>query len=162
MATAAKAGQAPQGAVDAAVATMCRSNAAAAAVAVDAGAGGATDVTGFGLLGHLGQMARSSGVDVSLDVASVPLLPGARELAEAGFVPGGSSRNLDWARERLEAAAIDETTLLLLADAQTSGGLVFGVAADQPASVQAQLREQGHECAVIGEVTAGEGTIRLR
>jgi selenophosphate synthase len=86
--TAAKADAAGDSAVAAMIASMCRTNAAAAAMALEAGATRATDVTGFGLLGHLGQMALTSGVDVELDVGFVPLLPGARELAEAGYTPG--------------------------------------------------------------------------
>jgi selenide,water dikinase len=162
VATAAKAGQAGDAAVEAMVASMCRSNAAASAVALDAGATGATDVTGFGLLGHLGQMARTSAIDVTLDVASVPLLPEARDLAGAGYVPGGTRRNLDWVRERLDADGVDDTTLLLLADAQTSGGLVFGVAPENATSVMTALVGSGHDCAEIGRVRHGDGTLRLR
>jgi selenide,water dikinase len=114
------------------VASMCRPNAEAAAVALDAGATGATDVTGFGLLGHLAQMARASSVDVTLDAAAVPLLPHTRDLTAAGHVPGGSRRNLDWVRDRLDTGPVDEVTLTLLADAQTSGGLLFGLARRPP------------------------------
>src|SRR5699024_8032479 len=149
IATAGKAGSASQEVVDGMVEVLCRSNAAPARVASDVGVTGATDVTGFGLLGHVGELARASGVSVTLDVDSVPLLPGARELAEDGYVPGGSTRNLEWARQRLDAPAIDRTMLLLLADAQTSGGLVFGVSPEHTPAVRARLREQGHEGAVI-------------
>ena len=162
IATAAKAGQASQPTIDGMVDVLCRSNAAPATVACDFGATGATDVTGFGLLGHVGELARSSGVSVTLEPGSVPLLAGARELAEDGYVPGGSMRNLEWARQRLDAPGIDRTTLLLLADAQTSGGLVFGVSREDTVAVRARLHEQGHEGAVIGHVKAGDGTIRLR
>ena len=160
--TAAKAGEASESAVAAMVESMCRVNADASAAALDAGAAGATDVTGFGLLGHLGQMAAASGVDADLEVAAVALLPGARELAEQGHVPGGSHRNLMWARPRLDAGPADETTVALLADAQTSGGLVFGVAPDQAAAVTARLRDSGHPAAAIGSVRPGNGMIRLR
>jgi selenide,water dikinase len=160
--TAAKADAADEASVEAMVASMSRTNAQAAAAAVGAGATGATDVTGFGLLYHLGQMAASSGVDVDLDAASVPLLPGARSLAEAGHAPGGSWRNLEWARERVDAGSADELTLTVFADAQTSGGLVFGVAAERAADVVAELRESGHDAAAIGSATPGGGQIRLR
>jgi len=125
------------------------------------GATGATDVTGFGLLGHLGRMAKESGVDVDLRVDAVPLIPGARELAERGFVPGGSRRNLDWIRGQLDIGSVDETMVLLLADAQTSGGLLFG--ADPAAAVRAveDLRASGHDAALVGTLTEGSGTIRL-
>jgi selenide, water dikinase len=159
--TAAKADRAAAAAVDAMVASMCRPNAEAAAVALDAGATGATDVTGFGLLGHLAQMARVSGVDLTLDAAAVPVLVHARDLAAAGYVPGGSRRNLDWVRDRLDTGPVDEVTLTLLADAQTSGGLLFGVAA-RAADAVTRLRSCGHDCAVIGRAVRGSGMIRLR
>lgn len=159
--TATKGGAADEAVVAASVASMSRLNAAASRAALGAGAIGATDVTGFGLLGHLGRMANESGVDVDLRVDAVPLIPGARELAERGFVPGGSRRNLDWIRERLDIGSVDETMVLLLADAQTSGGLLFG--ADPAAAVQAveDLRASGHDAALVGTLTEGSGTIRL-
>ncbi len=159
--TATKGGAADEAVVAASVASMSRLNAAASRAALGAGATGATDVTGFGLLGHLGRMANESGVDVDLRVDAVPLIPGARELAERGFVPGGSRRNLDWIRERLDIGSVDETMVLLLADAQTSGGLLFG--ADPAAAVQAveDLRASGHDAALVGTLTEGSGTIRL-
>jgi len=159
--TATKGGAADEAVVAASVASMSRLNAAASRAALGAGATGATDVTGFGLLGHLGRMANESGVDVDLRVDAVPLIPGARELAERGFVPGGSGRNLDWIRERLDIGSVDETMVLLLADAQTSGGLLFG--ADPAAAVRAveDLRASGHDAALVGTLTEGSGTIRL-
>ncbi len=159
--TATKRGEAPAAVVEAAVASMVRLNAEAALVAREAGATGATDVTGFGLLGHLRKMAESSGVDVDLDAAAVPLLPGVRELAGAGLVPGGTRRNLAWVRERLEAGATDELTVTLLADAQTSGGLLFGAEPDAAQRAVDRLRATGHAAAVIGGATAGSGLTTL-
>jgi selenide,water dikinase len=160
--TALKRGAADEAAVEAAVASMTRLNAAAARAALAAGATGATDVTGFGLLGHLGRMALESGVDVELQVLDVPVLPGARSLAEQGFVPGGSRRNLTWAQERLDVGSTDEVSVLLLADAQTSGGLLFGADPGAAEQAVADLRASGHEAAVVGTVTEGAGTVRLR
>jgi selenide,water dikinase len=109
-----------------AVASMVALNREAAAAALEAGIEAATDVTGFGLLGHLYKLARASGVTAVVDAAAVPYLAGARESLAAGFVPGGSRRNLDWVRPHLCAGAgIDEDELVLLADAQTSGGLLL-------------------------------------
>lgn len=143
----------------AAIASMTRLNAAAAHAARTAGATGATDVTGFGLFGHLGRMAIESNVAVDLDVAAVPLLPGARALAAAGTVPGGSERNLAWARGIVDPGVHDELTLLLLADAQTSGGLVFGAADEASAAAAvAHLATDGHEAAVIGTVRRADAT----
>ncbi len=160
--TAIKAGTAPTGVAEAAVRSMTATNAAAAAAALTAGATGATDVTGFGFLGHLRRMAEASAVDAVIDPTAVALLPGARELAEAGAVPGGSRRNLDWAREVLDAGTADEITLLLLADAQTSGGLLFGAIPDQADAAVAALAGAGVPAAVVGRVTAGFGWITLR
>ena len=159
--TAIKLGTAADVVVDAALASMTRLNDDAARIAVAAGVRGATDVTGFGLLGHLGRAAIESGVDVAIEVASVPLLPGTRELAEAGSMPGGSRRNLEWADERLDQGGFNELDVLLLADAQTSGGLVFGVDPAQVDGVLAELDSTGHVAAVIGTATAGSGQITL-
>jgi selenide,water dikinase len=107
-----------------AVASMVALNRDAAAAALEAGIEAATDVTGFGLLGHLYKLARGSGVTAVVDAAAVPYLAGARESLAEGFVPGGSRRNLDWVRPHL-SASVEESELVLLADAQTSGGLLL-------------------------------------
>jgi selenide,water dikinase len=131
-----------------AVAQMTTLNRDAAAAALAGGARCATDVTGFGLLGHLYKLARASGVSAVIDAAAVPYVGGAREALAAGFVPGGSRRNLDWVRPHLDSA-VGEDELVLLADAQTSGGLL--VAGEVP----------GYP--VIGElVAAGEHAVRVR
>jgi selenide,water dikinase len=106
-----------------AVASMVALNRASSEAAVAAGACAATDVTGFGLLGHLYKMMRASGVTAVVDSAAVPYLDGAREALRDGYVSGGTRRNLEWVRPHL-AASVDEDELLLLADAQTSGGLL--------------------------------------
>jgi selenide,water dikinase len=162
VATALKAGQAPDDVLDAAVASMSRLNREAASQALEAGATGATDVTGFGLLGHLRSMAEASHVDATLHAGSVPVLPGVPELIARGFVPGGTRRNLAWAGERLDAPGLDDDVILLLADAQTSGGLLFGAEPDKAEAAAAALRASGHAAAVIGTVAAGHGTIRVR
>jgi selenide,water dikinase len=109
---------------DHAVASMVSLNRDACEAALAAGLLAATDVTGFGLLGHLYKMARASGVTAVLNSTAVPYLDGARQALADGFVPGGSRRNLDWVRPELRAAC-SEDELLLLADAQTSGGLLM-------------------------------------
>ncbi len=131
-----------------AVATMTTSNAAASRQALEAGHTCATDVTGFGLLGHLYKLCRASGVSAVIDSAAVPYLEAARPSLAAGFVPGGSRRNLDWVRPHL-SARVSEDELVLLADAQTSGGLL--VAGELP----------GHP--VIGElVPSGDSVLTVR
>jgi len=107
-----------------AVESMVALNDTASVAALAAGVRAATDVTGFGLLGHLYKMARASGVSAVVDARAVPYLDGARESLRDGYVPGGSRRNLDWVRPHLEASVADEE-LVLLADAQTSGGLLI-------------------------------------
>jgi selenide,water dikinase len=108
----------------AAVDAMAALNRDAAVAALKAGAVCATDVTGFGLLGHLHKLARASGVTAMVDASAVPYLDGARVALAAGYVSGGTRRNLDWVRSHLSADGITEDELLLLADAQTSGGLL--------------------------------------
>ena len=160
--TAIKADEAPGDVVDAALASMTRLNDAGSRVAVAARATGCTDVTGFGLLGHLGRMALESGVDAELTLDAIPFLPGTRKLAEQGLVPGGSRRNLRDIADQLDPGDHGELDQLLLADAQTSGGLVFGVDPDTADGVVDELTADGHTAAVIGRTSAGTGTIRLR
>jgi selenide, water dikinase len=107
-----------------AVAAMTGLNRAASEAALAAGAVCATDVTGFGLLGHLHKLARASGVTAFVDAAAVPYLEGARDALAAGYVSGGTRRNLDWVRPHADTDGVPEDELLLLADAQTSGGLL--------------------------------------
>ncbi|EGD56833.1 selenide, water dikinase SelD [Gordonia neofelifaecis] len=110
---------------DNAIASMTALNRDAADAALAAGVRAATDVTGFGLLGHLYKMCRASSVSAVLDSATVPVLDGAREALRDGYVSGGTRRNLDWVAPHVATASgIGEDTLLLLADAQTSGGLL--------------------------------------
>jgi selenide, water dikinase len=157
--TAIKRGEATPALVEASVAAMTASNGPASRAAVGAGATGCTDVTGFGLLGHLSKMARASGVDVTIDVAAVPFLDGIRALAAAGVIPGGTRRNRDFVASVVDAGRFDELDVLLLADAQTSGGLLFGAAPDRAAAAVAEL---GGATAVIGEARRGTGMIHLR
>ena len=149
---------------DAAIGSMVRLNEAARDAALAAGATGCTDVTGFGLLGHLQRMAAESRVDVDIDVDAVPVLDGIAALLADGVVPGGSQRNLDHVRPMLDAGAHGDDTQVLLADAQTSGGLLFGAAdAGAASAAVALLTTSGHTAAVVGRVTApGEGRIALR
>jgi selenide, water dikinase len=131
-----------------AVESMVTLNREASEVALAAGVAAATDVTGFGLLGHLFKMARASGVGAVIDAAAVPYLDGARAALVAGFVSGGSRRNLEWVRPHLRSDVADDE-LLLLADAQTSGGLL--VVGEVPGAP------------VIGETTvAGDFALTVR
>ncbi len=149
--------------MQAAITSMTTTNAGGAAAAVAAGASGATDVTGFGLLGHAGRMAQESGVGLEIVVDDVPVIVGATALAADGVVPGGTGRNLAWIEEWLDiGAGVDELDVTILADAQTSGGLVFGVDPDAADDVVAGLVADGHTAAVIGRAVNGNGRIALR
>ncbi|WP_324787292.1 selenide, water dikinase SelD [Streptomyces sp. H51] len=131
-----------------AVETMTRLNRDAAAAALAAGAVCATDVTGFGLLGHLHKLARASGVTAVIDSAAVPYLDGAREAVRDGYVSGGTRRNLAWVAPHTDFGTADEDTRLLLADAQTSGGLL--VAGEVPgAPVIGRLTPRGEHTLVV-------------
>ena len=149
--------------------TTLNAGAARAMRAIGAGEGGddvhaATDVTGFGLLGHLHNMLVASGLAAELGAAHVPLLPKALELAERGAVPGGTKRN----REALEPqvkfdAAVPDALRLLLFDAQTSGGLLIAVASDRASALLAALKREATPAAVrIGRTVRGPaGTITV-
>ncbi len=104
---------------------MTALNDCASRQALAAGIRCATDVTGFGLLGHMFKLARASGVTAVVDSAAVPVIEGSREALAAGYVPGGSRRNLDWVAPHADFGALTEEQLLMLADAQTSGGLLL-------------------------------------
>jgi selenide, water dikinase len=157
IATALKRGTPPPGVVDAAVASMTALNAEASQAALAAGVRAATDVTGFGLLGHLHRMLAASQAAASIDAAAVPLLPGAADLAAAGFVSGGTRANT--ARmgplTRLDPAIPAELAVLLY-DAQTSGGLLLAAPAPVAPALLGDLRSRGLDAALIGEVTRGE------
>jgi selenide,water dikinase len=131
-----------------AIASMAGLNRESSRTAIKIGAQAATDVTGFGLLGHLYKMARASGVSAVISASAVPYLDGAREAAGSGHLPGGTRRNLEWVRPHLRTT-LEELELLLLADAQTSGGLL--VAGEIPG------------CPVIGHfIPAGPRGAELR
>ncbi|MEV5954088.1 selenide, water dikinase SelD [Streptomyces sp. NPDC051987] len=131
-----------------AVATMTALNRDASAAALAAGASCATDVTGFGLLGHLHKLARASDVTAVLDTAAVPYLEGAREAVRDGYVSGGTRRNLEWVAPYTDFGDTGADTRLLLADAQTSGGLL--VAGEVPgAPVIGELVPRGDHSLVL-------------
>ncbi len=137
----------------AAVASMARLNRNASRVAARFPVSAGTDVTGFGLLGHLGPMLRGSGVAAEISASAVPLLPGARRLVSRGRVPGGTKKNLAAAKGVLETTGVSEEDLLLLADAQTSGGLLLSVRADEAGPFVSALREAGDTAAArIGSI----------
>lgn len=148
----------------AAVTSMATLNAGAARAMLAHGARAATDVTGFGLLGHLHNMLTASGVSAELDAAAVPLLPKAADLAARGAIPGGTKRNRDALAEHVRFdAAVPEAIRVLLFDAQTSGGLLIAVPPDRTDELIAALkREKTPAAARIGRIVGGPpGTIAV-
>jgi len=164
IATAAKNDACEAPVLEGAVLSMLRLNRAAAEVAQEAGAGGATDVSGFGLLGHAGEMVEASGVGVTLRSRDLPLLPGARALADSGVFSGGMGRN----RRHLEQAfgargrlridpAVPEALVKMLCESETSGGLLFAVEPERAPGVRDGLARRGEPGWEIGLVTAEPG-----
>ena len=148
---------------DRVVAGMRRLNRWAAEALREARPSAVTDVTGFGLLGHLREMTAASGVGASIDADVVPLYPGAERLAVAGHVPGGSQANL---RRAMAWTRFDDSVpdvrRLLLADAQTSGGLLAAVAPDHAEQAVERLRSGGDAAVIIGRCTPGDGGIEVK
>jgi len=141
--------------LEAAIVSMRRLNRAAAEVLVAAGIRGATDVTGFGLLGHAAEMVRASGTRFVIDARALPALPGALEVARAGIETGGAGHNRRAVADLLELEpGLDPAVVALAFDPQTSGGLLAAVAEASLALVLADLRSAGLEPAVVGRVEA--------
>jgi selenide,water dikinase len=156
IATAIKNDVAPQEVVAAAIDVMTTLNRGASEAMVAAGVRAGTDVTGFGLLGHLHRLLSASGVAARVRASAVPIIEGALALAESGHVPGGTVRNLaDVAPSVSFAAAVDQRNRTLLGDAQTSGGLLIAVAPERLNALLEALAGVAPVGAVIGEVVEG-------
>ena len=163
--TAAKDGAADPGVLEAAVHSMLRLNRVAAQVASECGVKGATDITGFGLLGHAAEMIEASAAGIAVSAARLPLLPGARLLAERGHFSGGMKRNRRHVESVLGArlviaADVPPVLASLMFESETSGGLLFSVARDRAGQVLEAFRKRAEECWEIGEVLA-EPVIRV-
>lgn len=151
-----KQGTASPASVAAAVSSMRRLNQEAAAVLARYRVDAATDVTGYGLLGHLAEVCRASGVAARVRASAPELLPGAIELAAEGIRPGGTDRNRRWVEEILTwADGIEEARRVLLCDAQTSGGLLAFLPEVEAESAADELREAGYAAAVVGSIEEG-------
>jgi len=159
--TAMKTGMVSATTIAEAVENMATLNKAAAEAMIEIGAHACTDVTGFGLLGHLSEMVRGSSVGAHISLGQIPVLEEAWSLVRQGIAPAGSRRNLDFLRERLEVAVgIGEDALLLLADAQTSGGLLIALPPDDAEQLKASLARRGVPVfADIGEIVADTASI---
>jgi selenide,water dikinase len=152
-------------AMQAAVRSMTALNARAADLvhALGVAVHAATDVTGYGLAGHLGEMLRASdGVSAALSAGALPVLAGAAELARDGVLPGGTRANRTHAGDRFEVApGVDEALAWLACDAQTSGGLLVAAPAADAERLARAARDAGLDAAVIGEVVARDGAYVL-
>jgi selenide,water dikinase len=146
--------------LEAAVASMVRLNKRAAELAAAAGPRAATDITGYGLLGHADEIARASGAGLKIDLSALPLLPGALDYARQGIFPGGLGRNRDFlvagGRVRL-AEGLDVARAALLFDPQTSGGLLIALPPDGAEALAARFAAEGEPIWRVGEVVEGEG-----
>ena len=162
IATAVKNGRASDDQLRSAVETMVALNAPGAEAMVESGASACTDVTGFGLLGHLHIALRASGVSARVDASAVPFLDGTRELAEAGMIPSGTRSNLEFVNPHVDWGGLDEVQRLMLADAQTSGGLLIAIAEDRVGALENALGRRSVPAARIGTVEGGDpGRIRI-
>jgi selenide,water dikinase len=150
LATAMKQGKLSEGSAAALYSTMTRLNSHAAEMAVRVGTRAATDVTGFGLLGHAYHMGVGSGVTMTIDRLKVPLLPDARTLADGGLRTGGLERNAAYLSSRVDWGAATDGDKALLQDPQTSGGLLVAV----PRAALAEYLSSVDGAAHIGEVTS--------
>jgi selenium donor protein len=157
--TAVKRGLAEEAVAQQAAELMATLNRSAAEAMLEVGANACTDITGFGLLGHLREMAAGSGVDVTLSASAVPILPAAWTFAGADVVPGGTLNNLAHVEPHVSfAAGVPRVAQLILADAQTSGGLLISLPAGRVEALLVALRARGvSDAARVGEVT-GPGT----
>lgn len=158
--TAIKWGEGDEAHLAAAVASMLRLNRRAAELAAAVEVHAATDITGFGLLGHAAEMARHSAAGLRFEAAALPLLPGALDYARRGIAPGGLGRN----RQHVEADGyaryagdVDEAYRLILSDPQTSGGLLFALPPAAAEALLASCAAAGEPCWPVGEVVAGAG-----
>ena len=144
--------------LDDAIRWMTALNRDASAAMVEAGASAATDVTGYGLIGHLLEMCEGAGVGAELSAAAIPVLDGAREALARGFRPEGTMRNVNTFRSRVRLS-IPESEYTLMCDAQTSGGLLIAIDPERALALETRFRESGLFYAKIGSVTADSGRI---
>jgi selenide,water dikinase len=156
--TANKAGMAESGLLQGAIDSMVRLNDKAARAMVESGAHAATDITGFGLLGHASEMARACGLSFRFFYSRIPILPGAREYATQGMVPGGAYCNRDHFGPAISISPkIPESERIILFDPQTSGGLLIALPQAVGETLLRRLKEKGiQEAALVGEVISPE------
>ena len=154
IATAVKHGKADKEAMAKSAQSMATLNKFAAEVMMEIGANAATDVTGFGLLGHLSEMCEASSVSANIDYSAIQFFPSVKELTENGTVPGGTKRNLNFVKDKVKFGDnLTEVDKLLLADAQTSGGLLISIPTEKAERYISKFNELSEiKAVVIGEI----------
>jgi selenide,water dikinase len=153
--TALKAEMLSAGVLEKLVAQMAQLNDKACQAMLEVGAHACTDITGFGLLGHACEMAEASGISIELDSRKIPVIPESLQFAHMGLIPEGMYANWEYRNAMIQAGAIDEDTMSVLYDPQTSGGLLMCVAEDKASAMLAKLRELGvANAAEIGRIIA--------
>ena len=157
--TAIKGEMAPQESLDAAVRWMTTLNAEAAQLMRECRASAATDVTGFGLIGHATEMARGADVTIRLDLSLIPLMPGVSDLLADGMVPAGCYRNRDHYFPLCDCSDLHEEALLPLFDPQTSGGLLIALSEEDGGRFLAEAGRRGIFARRIGEVWLQRGKL---
>ena len=161
--TALKAGMLPADVLERLVAQMVRLNDKACQAMLEIGAHACTDITGFGLLGHACEMAEASGASIELDSKAVPIIPESLQFAHQGLIPEGMYANWEYRSAMIiQAGTIDEDTMSVLYDPQTSGGLLIAVAEEKANALLARLHELGvAEAAVVGRVVEASPTSQI-
>jgi len=139
---------------------MTMLNRDAAMAMTEVGVSAATDITGYGLIGHLLEMCAGSGVGAEIRASAVPVLPHAREYLTRGFKPAGTLRNVETFRRRVDLR-VPDSEFMLMCDAQTSGGLLIAVSSPKLEALEARLRQSGLFYATIGTITEQSGTLTL-
>ncbi len=152
--------RAPVPSLDSAIEWMMKLNRNAAAAMTAVGVRAATDITGYGLIGHLLEMCAGSGTGAEIHTNAVPVLDGVRDYLAKGYCPAGTMRNVTTFRDRVRWSGA-ETELTLMCDAQTSGGLLIAVAPEDAGAFEARFQESGLFYAKIGSMTEASGLVTL-
>jgi selenide,water dikinase len=152
--TAVKAGMVEEKIVARVTRQMTTLNKKASELMLDVGVHSCTDVTGFGLLGHACEMVVGTDIGMVIHASSVPLLPDVEKYAQMGLIPAGTYRNKEFRSHMIEAAEISDETIIILFDAQTSGGLLMSLPEHEATELLGRMHDEGLEAAIIGEVVA--------